>query len=556
MSYIVKQSTPSGKIHIHIATSYYDKEKKSSRNSREYIGMLDSTGTELILGENKKDPTEEILKLLKAKGIKYTGKRSTGPGRKKLPIKNLQSRITSATIKETGVVKAFQHIAKEIGLIRSLNKGFGSELGNTILDLASFQAYKGEPLYLAEIWADSVGIKRGLSASSITRITTGIGDDTQSQNSFYKYWFKECGDPKSLIHDTTSLSTYSDRLDEGEWGYNRDKEKLKQINMALVASEENLLPLWYRILPGSIPDVSSLKLTGEILKSLGLNDFSYSLDRGYYSNQNLQDMLDMNIDFTIGIPLHITKAKEIIKSNYKSLLSTKNSFLCNGKRMRSIDCIFNVEMPNKTTRELNGTLFYSPDKHELSAAHFEKVILELEEKANRNEFKIANDAKKWISDNATSKLAAYLGVKKIDEKWRVTRKPNIMNKTIQNFGLFLVVSSLNKMSPEQTLNNYRCRDVAEKIFNIVKNDVGEKRIKTGKSKSVHGRLFIAFIATILRAAFQNKLKEANLLNKYSVNEAIALLAKIKEIELNNEIVRVGEIPKKTRIIQKAIGFEV
>ena len=57
-----------------------------------------------------------------------------------------------------------------------------------------------------------------------------------------------------------------------------------------------------------------------------------------------------------------------------------------------------------------------------------------------------------------------------------------MNKTIQNFGLFLVVSSLNKISSEQTLNNYRCRDIAEKIFDIVKNDVGEKRLKTGSLK--------------------------------------------------------------------------
>jgi len=556
MSYIVKQLTPSGKFHIHIAKSYHDKEKQSSRNTREYIGLLDSSGTELILGKNKKEPTKEILKLLKAKGINYTGKRSKGPGRKKLPLKNLQSRITSATVKEIGVLKAFQHIAKEIGLIHSLNKGFGSKLGSTILTLAIFQSYKGEPLYLAEIWADGIGIKKGLSASSITRITTEIGNNTQWQDLFYKCWFKECGEPKSLIHDTTSLSTYSDNLDDGEWGYNRDKEKLKQINMALVASEENLLPLWYRILPGSIPDVSSLKLTGEILKSLGLNNFSYSLDRGYYSNGNLQEMLDENIDFTIGVPLHIAKAKEIIKSNHKYLLSTKNSFLYNGKRMRSIDCIFNVETQNKNTRELNGTLFYSPDKHELSAAHFEKVILELEAKANKNEFKIADDAKKWISDNVTNKLASYLGVKKIEQQWRVARKPNIMNKTIQNFGLFLVVSSLNKISSEQTLNNYRCRDIAEKIFDIVKNDVGEKRLKTGKSKSVHGRLFIAFIATILRAAFQSKLKKANLLDKYSVNEAIALLSKIKQIELNNEIVRVGEIPKKSRIIQETIGFEM
>ena len=80
----------------------------------------------------------------------------------------------------------------------------------------------------------------------------------KERDSFYKSWFIACGNPKSLIHDTTSISTYSKKINDSEWGYNRDKEKLKQINMALVVSEEKQLPLWYRIIPGSIPDVSTL----------------------------------------------------------------------------------------------------------------------------------------------------------------------------------------------------------------------------------------------------------------------------------------------------------
>ncbi len=326
--------------------------------------------------------------------------------------------------------------------------------------------------------------------------------------------------------------------------------------MALVVSEEKQLPLWYRIIPGSIPDVSTLKITGDILKSLGLSGFSYSLDRGYYSNTNLQAMFAASIDFTIGVPLQVSKAQKIIKTSHKNLMSPKSSFLYNGKRMRSVDSIFSVELPNKEIKEITGTLFYDPDRQELSASHFEKIILELEEKAGKEEFKSSNNANEWILDNAAGKLSNYLRVKKIMQKWTVIRKPNLINKAIRQFGLALVVSSLKKTSSEQTLNNYRSRDIAEKIFNIVKNDVGEKRIKTGKSKNVNGRLFIAFIAAILRASFQNKLRESNLLKTFSVNEAVALLSKIRQIKLSDDTVQISEIPKKTKIIQKAIGFEI
>ncbi len=556
MSYIVKQSTPFGAIHVHLATSFYIKEKKCSRNTREYLGKLDSKGTELILGSKTKEPTKEIIELLKAKKIDYAGKKSTGPGQKKRTSSILKSKSSSLTVREIGGLKAFRHLSKEIGLTASLQKGFGSKLSDKLIELAIFQACENAPLYLAEIWAYDVGLGQGFSSSSITRITTEIGNKMKERDSFYKSWFIACGNPKSLIHDTTSISTYSKKINDSEWGYNRDKEKLKQINMALVVSEEKQLPLWYRIIPGSIPDVSTLKITGDILKSLGLSGFSYSLDRGYYSNTNLQAMFAASIDFTIGVPLQVSKAQKIIKTSHKNLMSPKSSFLYNGKRMRSVDSIFSVELPNKEIKEITGTLFYDPDRQELSASHFEKIILELEEKAGKEEFKSSNNANEWILDNAAGKLSNYLRVKKIMQKWTVIRKPNLINKAIRQFGLALVVSSLKKTSSEQTLNNYRSRDIAEKIFNIVKNDVGEKRIKTGKSKNVNGRLFIAFIAAILRASFQNKLRESNLLKTFSVNEAVALLSKIRQIKLSDDTVQISEIPKKTKIIQKAIGFEI
>ena len=73
-----------------------------------------------------------------------------------------------------------------------------------------------------------------------------------------------------------------------EWGYNRDREELPQINYGLVYAKETQLPLFYRLIPGSITDVATLAATSAMLMELGLKNFSYSLDRGYFSTAGLK----------------------------------------------------------------------------------------------------------------------------------------------------------------------------------------------------------------------------------------------------------------------------
>lgn len=50
-----------------------------------------------------------------------------------------------------------------------------------------------------------------------------------------KAWRKKAMTGCSCFHDITSLSSYSTRSDAVEWGYNKDKEDLRQVNLAMVS---------------------------------------------------------------------------------------------------------------------------------------------------------------------------------------------------------------------------------------------------------------------------------------------------------------------------------
>ncbi|WP_366934698.1 hypothetical protein [Mesotoga sp.] len=57
-----------------------------------------------------------------------------------------------------------------------------------------------------------------------------------------------------LCYDITSVSSYGELNEYVKYGYNRDREKLKQINLALLVGQQSQLPAYYHSLPGNIFD--------------------------------------------------------------------------------------------------------------------------------------------------------------------------------------------------------------------------------------------------------------------------------------------------------------
>jgi transposase len=137
-------------------------------------------------------------------------------------------------------------------------------------------------------------------------------------------------------------------------------------------------------------------------------------------------------------------------------------------------------------------------------------------------------------------------------RWHISKRALICLPT----GVALILSSKNSLKAEGVLDDYRCRDIAEKVFDTVKNGIGLHRLRTSSSNQANGRLFLAFIAVILRALIESKLKKSNLLSTYSVDESLAILKKIKQIKLLDGTVVNLETPKKARIIQEAIESKV
>jgi len=280
MSYIVKQKRGNN-IYVYRATSYWDKEKNQPRQKREYLGRIDPATGQFI----------------KSTGIK---------GKKAMSMMPVSS-------KDYGNVYLLDKISEQIGLKDTL-KDIYSYRWNKILSLVFFAISESSPFYLFEQWKSHTYIKglRNISSQSISRLLKDLGSMDRLQLDFSINWCMKKGDTNALIFDITSVSSYSELMELVQWGYNRDKEHLPQINIGMVFGESSSLPLFYSVYPGSIPDVVTLKNIALRLDKFHIKTHLFILDRGFYSKGNVELLNNENLSFLMPISFSTNIAKALV----------------------------------------------------------------------------------------------------------------------------------------------------------------------------------------------------------------------------------------------------
>ena len=549
----------SGTISVSLAESYYDKEKKYASQKRKYLGVLDEKNNELLQAKGIAELNDKEKALLDERGIKYCGRRAERAGRKRKIFGLVRNgeiatpeNITNVT--EPCCVEALQQLSDQMGLTKSLEQAFGVKVAQELLLLSIHQVCEGNALYLAEHWLENTtGQLTGWSDSTLGRRLSELGNNISGIDEFFRAWIKSRGMPRGLIHDTTSISTYSQNLELAEWGYNRDKEDLPQLNLALAVERNSQLPLWYRTISGSIPDVVTLKGTSELLLELGLKDFSYSLDRGYYSASNVADALEAGIDFDMGLPISGVQAKKLLKTHLSELNSVAGAFADDKDILRHAEGIFCAIMKDESERKLKVHIYKNNKRAAEQERRLISAVLELENKAKRTHFARAKHAREWIDDNARG-MAKFLKPIKIGTEFMVIRDNEAIDRKIETLGVFMLLCSNPAIDKETALSNSRARDMAEKIFDSYKNANGNHRLHTGDDDNAAGRIFLGFLSVILRSLLENKMRDAELLKKYSVPEALALLRKIKQVTFSSGTKWRSDIPKKAREIATALDY--
>lgn len=449
--------------YVYEDTAYWDTEKKQGRHTRKCIGKLDSHG-QIIYNA-------------------YYLSRQQADQAKELPVPV----VSKTTLLGQNLI--LDPIIKSIGLKRILSKTLGPQDATAVLELAKYSICTGRPLSYAESWLDDRGFDGSLLCSQrISELLKRLDKDTQ--NTFFSSWIEKNMAKKNLLFDVSSISSYAKNNAYVERGYNRDKEKIPQINIGLLSSYETHLPLWYSEMPGSMNDSIVLQHVLEQLKKLEIPSSVIIGDRAFCSVDNIAHLSDHGHKFLMPVPSNVTWARELIEKHRHTI--QRPDTLIPTDDTDAI--IYGLKTIRKTEHGRMWAHVY------FDAARKERDVARLMKRLQACKAEL--DASEPVKNNQ-SYYERYFEVKETPKRGRkVVLKDQEVQAYINGQSGFWVLYTNAEKDPLKALHAYRQRNDIELLFDDMKNLIDCNRLRVHTDKVMQGRLFVNFITLIILTALK------------------------------------------------------
>ncbi len=437
-------------------TAYWDPVAKQGRHRRKCIGKLDSTGKPIY--------------------NEYYRNRLTQKDES-------QDRVVSSTIL-LGENLVLDKVIKDSGLGAVLNKTLGKEKSSLALQLVRYAVCEGKPLSYAEDWLAARGYNgSALDSRRITELLRSL--DTDVQNTFFSQWITKKAEGNNLLFDISSISSYAKDNPYVERGYNRDRENLEQINIALISTYDSNTPLWCTELPGSMSDKVVLEYVCNHLQKLEVGKVGFLLDRGFYSEENIRNLTSKKHKFTMPVPSHIKWQKDFIDTHRNKLQRPANLIATTDKD----SIIYGLTVVKITEYgRMWIHLYYDALKKERDIARLMEMLNKCQDDLEDNDLLASRE----------SYYQRYFTVKETPVRGRkVTLKEEEVDAYITGHSGHWILLSTGEKDAAKALAHYRQRNNIELHFDDMKNTLDCKRIRVHSEQVMQGRIFINFLALIV-----------------------------------------------------------
>jgi transposase len=513
---------------VYKSISRWDPEKKQSRATRELIGKIDKETGEMV-------PTDG------------RGKRR---GMKKREAEMEAICKSNASRRFYGATYLLQAIGDSLGVTEDLKRCFPDTYKQMLSIVYYMILEDNNPLFRFGKWGRLHWHPYGEEISSQRSSELFASVTEEAKEKFFRLQGLRKADNEYWAYDTTSISSYSEQLEQVRYGKRKkESDALPQLNLALVFGEKSNLPFYYRELAGNIQDSQTVKKLLADLDSYGFSKVKLTMDRGFYSEANINSLYKSHKKFLAGVKMNVLFIQEKFEKVGDSLRTFENyddnyelyaktvSALWHYKDVgprkgRECDCkriyihyYYNVEKAAEEEKALNRKL--------------SKLRMELESGKRKPE----NERKytKWFEIHTTPKRGT-----------RVTVREDLVKKAQKNHGFFALLSN-EKMDPIAALEIYRNKDLVEKAFGNLKERLNLRRTLVSSEESLRGKLFVTFVSLIYLSYIKKKMQDNNLFKTYTLQGALDELDVIECFEHAGKRLVVGEMLEKQNDLYQALG---
>lgn len=406
------------------------------------------------------------------------------------------------------------------------------------------------PLYRFEKWNFTHKHPYGQDIASprSSELFSMITDDQITK--FLRLQAKRRVEDEYWAYDSSSISSYSETLNQVQWGRNKENDKLPQINLLLVFGEKSGLPFYYRKLAGNIPDSKTVKHLLEDLDILGFGKVKFVMDKGFYSEDNINGLYREHVKFLVGVKLSlkfITRNLDDVYDDIRVFTNFDESISTYGYTVTS-EWDYSQKRPYKgdiikEKRRIYIHYYYSIEKGADDELIFDKRIASLYNELLEG---------RYVEEHKKA-YAQFFEVKDTPVRGRqVCYKENAIKAARRYLGYFALITN-EKMDAFTALHLYRMKDVVEKAFGNIKERLNMRRLLSKSERSLDGKIFTEFIALILISHLDHKMKAADLYKSYTMQQLLDKLDVLECFEEENRKLRIGELLSKQVEIYEALG---
>lgn len=494
--------------------SYRVKGEKYPKSKRVNIGKM-------VNGEFKENAfcrarkAEKELEEIKEELRKMQAAADKGEKEEKKAEKAVEKSVSSR-MKE-GMTYAFEKIAEKEGIKDALVETFDEDTADKIMSTAEyFLITECEPVDNFVYFDDSHNHIHGenISSCDFSRLFGSITEEKTDK--FFMNLNKKnprVGRNEDTYHsfDATAISSYSDDISDVEVSKGKQDPDLKHFAIAAVHSAVTNRCAYYRVYRGNIPDCKTIENFVSVSNTMGYPFKRVTVDRGYCTAENIYFIHnELKADMLAMIPSHHTMSKKAIEK-VRGKFEDKSENYISGQE------VYGTTVPDEITFTGKAKdvklyayvhVYFSPLR---KAEETAKLHAELEDKITSLNLAFKN-GKISLKDAVDRKFSAdhkdcIKVVRTSNTKVEFQKDNEAVANALENAGYFCVFSTEN-MDYKKALPYYRHRDGIERVFNILKNDIGFKRALVKTDETLQGKVFCAMISTMIACYIKTKMKEA------------------------------------------------
>ena len=360
-----------------------------------------------------------------------------------------------------------------------------------------------------------------IPSQRMSELFSKISEDKKLE--YFRKQAKRRSEKEYLAFDTTSISSYSELLKQVKYGKNKEDEDLPQINLAMLFGKRSMLPVYYRKLPGNIPDVNTIENLLKDIDFLDLEKLKLVMDRGLYSEKNINDLM---------------------KHHHKFLIGVKTSLKIVGRHL------------NQLRDDLVTRINYNSELH-------------LYVKTFADEWDYTEE-KPRLGETVTDKRRVYIHIYFNDQhctddrdrfNHMLDRYEDELRSGHRNpehekaYAKYFVLMTNGIKDPVEALRTYRLRDLIEKSFGNLKERLDMRRMSVSSEENFEGKLFVQFIALELISYIKKKMDDNHLYKNYTMQQLIDTLDIIELYQQPGKAHHLSEITEKQLKLYAALGVK-